>query len=86
MAHPLVLVEWVDSSRVVDWQPIKDLESSVTRCRSVGWVAVDADDCIVIVPHMDDDGWQGCGGMTIPKVAITRRVEIDVSESRRASA
>ena len=70
----LVLIEWLDSERRNDWEPLDEIATAVRRCRSVGRLASDTDDCKVIVPHLDADGSQGCGGMTIPTVAVLRIV------------
>lgn len=66
----LVLVEWLDSERRDDWEPLNSIRSSSLRCRSVGWLASDTDEAKTIFPHLDADGKQGCGGMTIPTRAV----------------
>ena len=66
----LVLVEWLDSERRNEWEPLKDISPSPLRCRSVGWLASETDDAKTIVPHLDADGTQGCGAMTIPARAV----------------
>lgn len=71
----LVYVEWLDSFGVSSsWQPMDDIgDVKPVVCVSVGFLAKETDDCIVIVPHayVDAEGGQaGCGDMCIPKVAI----------------
>ena len=69
----LVLVEWVDSERRDDWERLdEDLKPSHLRCRSVGWLMSDTALYKTVVPHIDEDGVQGCGGMTIPTCAVIR--------------
>ena len=72
----LVLVEWVDSLGCSsEWQRIKVHNPRPLRCRSVGWLLHDGEDCKVIIPHMSSEDQpeidpQGCGDMTIPSQSI----------------
>ena len=67
----LVLVEWVDSKRLSEgWVYTEDIEPSLVKCQSAGWVLKENKECIVIMPHMDIKESQGCGIISIPKCAI----------------
>lgn len=73
----LVLVEWVDSFGCeADWKVIEGPAPEALICRSVGWLLHDDDKCLTIVPHLSTPHTkaepQGCGDMTIPKVAVVR--------------
>ena len=51
----LVLIEWVDSSRGDDWERLTDISEDTLKCLSVGWLAADDGEKIVILPHIDVD-------------------------------
>lgn len=75
----LVLVEWLDAHSGRGWQVMANFEEAAEPlyCQSVGWLAVDREDCKVIVPHIagernGDIMLQGCGDLTIPASAIER--------------
>ena len=74
--YRLVAVEWVDSYGCGSvWSELPDT-APAHHCYSVGWLVRQSDDVVVIVPHLSpphaDIGAeeQGCGDMTIPRVAI----------------
>ena len=75
----LVLVDWIDSRGVgTDWEFFTDpLTTKPKPCyiKSVGWLAHEDDECVVVIPHVADDK-QGCGDMTIPKIAIKRMSDL----------
>ena len=66
----LVLIEWLDSERRSEWEPLTEVHPSPLLCRSVGWLTLETDTSKTIFPHLDVDGTQGCGGMTIPACAV----------------
>ena len=70
----LVMVEWVDSFGCsADWQElVEDSQPKPIFCKTVGWLFYDGSECKVIVPHIADNGKQGCGDMTIPTNCIRR--------------
>ena len=75
----LVLVEWLDSHSGRGWRDFDAFQEAAEPlyCRSVGWMAVDAKDCKIIVPHIAGErngDWmlQGCGDLTIPTAAIKK--------------
>lgn len=85
----LVLIEWDDAFGVnTDWQSLGLLEGrdiQVMVCRSVGWLAKETDELVVVIPHLSQlhHSWaeqQGCGDMTIPKSAIRRMVVLRESK------
>ncbi len=73
----LVLIEWLDSHAGRGWQDFEDIQkaSEPLYCRSVGWIATEGKDCIVLVPHLagernGDIAIQGSGDITIPNGAV----------------
>lgn len=77
----LVLVEWLDSCGCTSsWAEISDDAPKALTCKSVGWLAGESEEAIVIVPHFAplDDVDQGCGDMTIPRVCITKMTDLEV--------
>lgn len=81
-ARKLLLVSWVDSSSHPDgWKPLDELGDDLepVYCQSVGWLAGEGEDGIVLVPHISggpDRGVReyGKGEITIPKRAIVETV------------
>jgi hypothetical protein len=77
-----VLVEWEDSYGCSStWQDIpEEGEPHALRCKSLGWITGQSGKCLVIVPHLAQNGdvniKQGCGDMTIPAAAILRITRI----------
>lgn len=78
----LELIEWVDSMGAgSNWSGIEDVEPPEPLvCLSAGWVVSESEHVVVVVPHRtvqhDVAHLQGCGDMTIPKVAIRSRLDI----------
>jgi hypothetical protein len=75
----LLLIEWVDSHSGRGWHSLEDLERAAEPllCRSVGWLALENDKCMVIVPHVSSEkngntALQYGGDITIPKKAIIK--------------
>jgi hypothetical protein len=86
---PLVFVRWVDShSRHAGWSRADDIYGlgSPLPCESVGWVLVDNDEVLVVVPHLAGCNIECiqsvCGEMTIPKSAIVTRKILDSGRSK----
>ena len=85
----LVLVKWLDSYGCSsEWQPIKDINAPAMVCSSVGWLVHEGEDSIVVVPHMSPPDhahaeWQGCGDMTIPRVAVVEITELGKGKARQ---
>ena len=83
-SYPVVfeLVEWLDSRGATDrWARIEDLkDNDCCKMISVGWVISENETELQIAPHigLEDDvsDAQFCGVMSIPKISITRRVEM----------
>lgn len=80
--YRLVLVEWVDSHGCsVNWANMDDVRVALTVCHSAGYLVAETDEAVVIVPHVArgevviPEG-QGCGDMTIPKVAVKSIVDL----------
>lgn len=75
------MVEWVDSYGCASsWTPLGSEKPAILTCVSVGWLIDDYVGCIVVVPHRAElqggEATQGCGDITIPRVAITRIVDL----------
>ena len=73
----LVLVEWLDSHRRVEWN--RDIpENEPLTCKSVGWVLRRGDRAITVAPHVSvEDDPQHCGEMTIPTCAVVQVKELE---------
>ena len=67
----LVLVEWLDSRRGEGWVRLDELESSVTKCRSVGWIIAKDRKSVTLAGHLGENPEQCCGDITIPRCAIS---------------
>lgn len=85
MAEPdfkLVKICWVDSRGVsAHWQELENIrDDGICRVWSVGWLTADTDEYVQVCPHLGHDPAQGCGEMTIPKIAIVS-IEYDGVET-----
>lgn len=78
-SHPLVLIEWVDSSRLgnawVDWDEIPS--AYLHLCVTVGFLACETKEAVILIPTIADienpDNRHTYGGMLIPRSAIKRQ-------------
>lgn len=73
-AYPLVYVQWLDSSRRVEWSEIATSKTADLRCVSVGWLIRDCDDFVEVAPHLSTvlgEFRHSVGSMIIPRCAIT---------------
>ena len=73
------MVEWIDSHSGNGWQRLADIEQATAaiRCRSVGWLVAESDECTTIVPHISGEMNEGvvpygCGDLAIPTQAIVK--------------
>ena len=82
-SRKLVLVEWEDSRRGEGWVRLDELESTVTRCRSVGWIIAKDAKSLTLAGHIGLDPEQCCGDLTIPMRAVIRMVSLAVPKSLR---
>ncbi len=78
---PLVLVEWVDSSRQeAGWTLFREWEIvPIMPCFSVGWLVHRDKDSVIVcsnVGDLDSPNAQGTCYMQIPQVAIRRLVRL----------
>lgn len=72
----LVLVEWLDSHRQVEWSR-GEVDLDLPICRSVGWLVAESASAVAVAPHMTvEDDPQRCGMMVIPRPAVVRIVDI----------
>ena len=85
----LFFIEWVDSyDTEVTWEFIKNLNPPKRLlCYSVGWILSENKDGITIAPHISDVNDKktlgACSGhITIPKVAIIKRIELKFNEGK----
>jgi hypothetical protein len=88
MAAPdrqLVLVEWLDSRRGEGWVRLDELESAVTRCRSVGWIIAKDKESVTLAGHIGENPDQCCGDLTIPKRAISKITQLSILSERNAA-
>lgn len=78
----LCYIHWVDSFGCSSsWESLEDLEAPrPLDVYSVGWVVLESDTAVTLVPHIHGGRESvgavpsGCGDMTIPKLAIMKRV------------
>lgn len=92
--YDLVIVEWSDSYGCSSsWQYIDAdyIQKNATshKCTSVGYLVVNNEQVITVIPHMspknEQNGGeeQGCGDMTIPKSAIIYMAVLQKKKSNR---
>lgn len=74
----LVLVEWEDSRRGEGWVRLEELENTITRCRSVGWIIAKDKTSLTLAGHMGVDPEQCCGDLTIPMRAILKMIPLSI--------
>jgi len=86
-----VLIEWEDSYGCsATWQDLPDsVEPHALRCRSLGWLAARTEKCLVIIPHIAQNGdinvKQGCGDMCIPAACILRIIPVSFGSQSAAN-
>lgn len=76
MSQPLLMVEWIDASRLndgwVDWDAIP--KAYLHKCVTVGFLVSDTKSAIILVPTIGDieheNNRHTYGGMLIPKSAV----------------
>jgi len=81
-AHPLLLIEWVDASRLsngwMDWGEIPDPYPH--RCVTVGFLVSENEHAKILVPTIGDvehkENRHTYGGMMIPRAAIVSERQI----------
>ena len=74
----LVIVEWLDSRRGEGWVRLDELESTVTRCRSVGWIVAKDAESVTLAGHLGENPDQCCGDLTIPNRAVVRMTPLTI--------
>ena len=80
ISYPLVLVEWIDASRLSNgWMDLADIpDAYMHRCVTVGFVVSENKDGKILVPTIGDIEHPGnthtYGGMLIPRKAIVSEV------------
>ena len=74
--HPLVYIEWEDSSASGGvWNGIERLAKMKNqRCTSIGYLVHEDRDCVVVAGHKG--GFDFSGDMRIPKRSILRKKRI----------
>lgn len=79
MKHPVIQIEWEDSSSTSRVWNTKDYLAGQTnqRCMSIGFLVHEDEHCVVLAGHM---GLHDCpdfaGDMRIPKSAIRKRKRV----------
>jgi hypothetical protein len=81
----LVLIEWLDSRRGEGWVRLEDLESTVTRCRSVGWIVARDAASVTLAGHLGESPEQCCGDLTIPARAILKMIPLSIPSGKRTA-
>ena len=79
----LLYLEWLDSHAARGWKTFEELkeDDEPLLCQTVGWLLAESKSAVVIVSSKAGGGDTGStevgsGCSTIPKVAITKRLEI----------
>ena len=70
-----IYVEWVDSAGTSGWSNKEELHTHALKCRSVGWLIEENDECLIIclnhaIPPVNREYGEV---VTIPKVAVTKK-------------
>ncbi|MDC0641357.1 hypothetical protein OAP24_04265 [Porticoccaceae bacterium] len=79
--NPL-LVEWIDSAQpIAAWMFLDNMPCmEVIECVSVGWLVAETDEVLMLAPNLgnteSEGSAQASGFIRIPKLAVTRRVEL----------
>jgi hypothetical protein len=81
--NKLHIIKWIDSYNAPGvWEEISEMQEPKSMiCVSVGWIEKETKDNIIIIPHISDidnkeNKGHACGAMTIPKVAILKRIKL----------
>jgi hypothetical protein len=82
----LVLIEWLDSRRGEGWVRLDELDSTVTRCRSVGWIVARDRDSVTLAGHLGENPDQCCGDLTIPQKAMLRMTPLSIPKAALAAS
>jgi len=82
----LVLVEWQDSRRGEGWVRLDELESTITQCRSVGWIIAKDALSLTLAGHLGENPAQCCGDLTIPNRAIQQIIPLKVPTRGRVGS
>lgn len=71
----LEAVVWIDSGSTDGWVDVDELPCEPVTIHSVGWVAAENDECLILVPHVGQDRRHTCvcGNIAIPKCSIVKR-------------
>lgn len=73
-----MLVEWLDSRSGEGWVRLDELEGTVAKCRSVGWIVAKDIDSLTLASHVSNNPEQCCGDMTIPRRAILKVIALNI--------
>ncbi|KKM17823.1 hypothetical protein LCGC14_1671930 [marine sediment metagenome] len=79
------LVEWVDSRAILaEWMDAVEVASTtMDTLLTVGFVASENDERIILVSGHDPHMERYCGGLLIPKSAIVKRQRLAHREEKR---
>lgn len=80
----LVLIDWIDAHAGRGWRNLDDIDRGAEplRCRSVGWLGMETDEVLLLIPNIAGEGQRvetilkGCGEVCIPKSCVRRFVEL----------
>ena len=75
MTRSIEHIRWADSwGCTSSWDELPDECPPLPFCESVGWVARENDEVIVLAPNWcENDGTDVCGRMVIPKRSVLER-------------
>lgn len=85
---PLTVVVWEDTTNMATWLDEQEVVEFATdggwRCRNVGWVTYEDEDCVVVSARLAEDR-NGHVGLSerIPKRAIIERLALGPTPDRK---
>jgi hypothetical protein len=79
-----VYVEWADSETIElgGWSLVKEINHEIHVCVTVGWLAREDSESIVVASSISASGDQCSCACVIPKVSIVRRLYIAVPKRK----
>lgn len=85
MNEKLIYIEWIDSQGCApSWVDLTNYKPELPTHRSIGWIIHEDEKSISFCGNIADETattlYQGNGIMTIPKIAITSKREIDITK------
>lgn len=74
--YPIMEIDWLDANAQKEWMREQDVDSSLTLCRSIGYLLKETDDTLVLVTALSTETFVS-GVQVIPKHMIQSRTNIE---------